>query len=114
MKNKSWVLYDKSHPKISQLVFQREIVETWLKKYGTAPKIGGRPSTSKFSLSGNRINDDVRYDATNHLVVQVPGGKRRRCAGEGCSSVGRTMCEKCDLGMCIQCFKIFHTKTFGL
>lgn len=106
----SWVLYKKNNP-ISQLDFRRALVKNYLSRYGIAPKTAGRPSTSKFSLSLNRISDEVRYDRTDHLLMSIPNKKRRRCAGEGCSTSTRTMCKKCDIGLCIECNIIFHTQT---
>lgn len=110
MINNAWQLHKKAGGKLNQLMFRREIATTYLKSYGIASNVGGRPSTSKSSLSMNRVSDNLRYDSTNHLVVEVPDKKRRRCAGEGCSSSVRTMCKKCSVGLCIPCFFIFHTK----
>lgn len=109
--NNAWILHKKKMPNISQLQFRREIVKTLLVKYGTTPKVGGRPSTSISSVSCNRISDDVRYDGINHLVIPTSEKKRKRCAGEGCNSSIRTMCLKCNVGLCIECFRIFHTIT---
>ncbi|VEN58331.1 unnamed protein product [Callosobruchus maculatus] len=67
---------------ISQLDFRRSIAQTYLKRYENVQRGGGRPSTSKFSLSLNRISDDPRYDGLNHLLVSIPDKKRRSCAGE--------------------------------
>lgn len=106
----SWILYRKNS-NISQLEFRRVIVKTYLTRFKNAPKGPGRPSTSKHSISLNRISDDIRYDRTNHLLMPIPNKKRRRCAGEGCSTSTRTMCQKCDLGLCIECNLIFHTNT---
>lgn len=111
--NNAWLLYRKSRDdSIPQIAFRREIVKIWLTRYGTPAKVGGRPSISISSLSGNRISDDIRYDGRNHYVIPTPEKRRRRCAGEGCCSSIRTMCEKCDVGLCIECFKIFHTQTY--
>lgn len=104
-------MFKKIKPNISQLQFRREIVKTLLVKYGTTPKIGGRPSASISSVSCNRISDDIRYDGINHLVIPTSDKKRKRCAGEGCASSIRTMCLKCNVGLCIDCFRIFHTIT---
>ncbi|KAJ8931528.1 hypothetical protein NQ314_015543 [Rhamnusium bicolor] len=65
--NKAWILRRKAMNKhIDRLSIRRELVNTYLKKYGVLPKVGGRPSTSKNSVSCNRISDDVRYDGMNH------------------------------------------------
>jgi len=46
----------------------------------------------------------------NHWVSEVPNKKIRRCAGDNCKSHVQTMHLKCDLGLCIPCFRIFHEK----
>ncbi len=106
----AWQLHRKSGGNLAQLDFRRSITQSYLKSHGIPPKGAGRPSTSLSSVSLNRVSDDLRYDSKNHLVISVPNKKRRRCAGEGCSSHIRTMCQKCDVGLCIECFVIFHTK----
>lgn len=108
--NNAWQLHKKFDGKMPQLQFRREIAQHYLRSFGIPAKPGGRPSTSKSSISLNRISDMIRYDQLNHLVDEVPDKKRRRCAGEGCCSSIRTMCKKCDVGLCIPCFAIFHTK----
>ncbi|KAJ8941966.1 hypothetical protein NQ314_010185 [Rhamnusium bicolor] len=106
----AWIIQRKSGKAISQLDFRREIVNVYLTRYGNAPKRAGRPSTSKNSITLNRISDDLRYDRQDHLLVEIPEKKKRRCAGEGCCSIIRTMCKKCNVGLCLPCNYIFHTK----
>lgn len=108
--NNSWILYKSSGRPITNLNFRREIVHTYLKRYGTSPKAAGRKAISKHSTSRKRVSDDIRYDKLEHYVIEVPNKKRKRCAGEKCHSVVRTQCEKCELGICIRCFKKFHKK----
>lgn len=108
--NNAWVLHKSSGRAITNLSFRRHIVQTYLKRYGTAPKGAGRKPISNQSVSRKRVSDDIRYDKLEHYVNYVPNKKRKRCAGEKCSSVVRTQCDKCDLGMCVVCFKTFHTK----
>lgn len=106
----AWTLYKKGGHKLTQLQFRREIVQVYLGRYGTERKGSGRPSIAISSVSLNRISDDLRYDQQNHLLSNTEGKKRRRCAGEGCSSSVRTMCTKCKVGLCIEYNVIFHTK----
>jgi hypothetical protein len=98
----AWILYKTSHKKdkMSQLELRRIIVTNYLLKYQDLPKTKGRPTV---------VNSDKRYDGTQHYVVNVPDGKRRRCSYENCNGKGRTMCNKCDKGLCISCFVPFHT-----
>lgn len=112
--NNSWIIYKKNNIGMSQLDFRRSIAQAYLKIYQNPPKSSGRISVSKSSISLNRISDDVRYDGKNHLLILIPDKKRRRCAGEGCSSSTRTMCKKCDVGICLECNVIFHTKTHSI
>lgn len=97
-------------PPLSQLEFRREIAQAYLSKFGSVPKGAGRPSTSRSSTSNNRVSDNLRYDRMDHLLTTIPNNKRRRCAGEGCTSSVRFMCLKCDVGLCLECNVKFHRK----
>ncbi|GBM13274.1 PiggyBac transposable element-derived protein 3 [Araneus ventricosus] len=55
-----------------------------------------------------QISEELRYDKINHLVKSTT--ERRRCAAINCTNRVRTMCVKCDVGLCIDCFMDFHTK----
>ncbi|KAL4126607.1 hypothetical protein QTP88_010819 [Uroleucon formosanum] len=67
--NNAWILQKKVKPNISQLQFRREIVRMLLTKYGTAPKVEGRPSTSISSLSCNRVSDDWVSSQLKEMIV---------------------------------------------
>ncbi|KAG5870133.1 hypothetical protein JTB14_014227 [Gonioctena quinquepunctata] len=84
----------RSKPPISQLNYRRQVVLHYLEKYETVSKGSGRPSSSKNSVTLNRVSDDIRYDQVDHLLVSTRDKKKKRCAGEGCSSSIRTMCSK--------------------
>lgn len=110
--NNAWqIRRNGGHPQ-AQLDFRRELVNYYITKYGVARKGAGRPISSKRSISDNRVSDDIRYDRMDHLVTSVPENKKRRCAGEGCSSIIRTMCKKCQVGLCVSCFSVFHSVTY--
>lgn len=107
----SWVLYNKSHTgKVSQLEFRRELANVYLTKYKVEPKGVGRPAVSVASASNNRISDDIRFDRTDHLVQRTEINRKRRCAKTACKSIVRTMCRKCDVALCIDCFSAFHSR----
>ncbi|KAG5884925.1 hypothetical protein JTB14_001883 [Gonioctena quinquepunctata] len=106
----AWNIY-RQHENIKKLVFRRQIVQKYLTKYAVPPKGAGKPATSRSSVSLNRVSDDLRYDGRNHFLVPNEG-RKRRCAGEECSSSVLTKCRKCDVGLCIECNEIFHTKLF--
>lgn len=95
-----------------QLDSRRELVTIYITRYGERSKGPGTPITSKCSIFDSRVCDDMRYDGMNHLVISTPEKKRRRCAEKGCTSVGRTMCKKCNVGLCIDCFSIVHSITY--
>lgn len=107
----AWQLHKKSGGGMAQLTFRREIATSYLRTFGVASKGPGRVAASKSSLSYNRVADGLRYDRLDHLLIPTPEKKRRRCAGEGCIASVRTMCKKCNVGLCIDCFAIFHTNT---
>lgn len=107
----SWLLYNKAKQvKISQLEFKREVATTYLRRYQVLPKGAGRPSASLASTSDSRISDFIRFDRTDHLIQQTENKKKRRCAQNNCKSIVRTMCSKCNVGLCIDCFIPFHHK----
>lgn len=102
----AWTTQRKTGLNKTKLEFRREIVQVYLTKFGVIPKGPGR-SLSLSSVPGHIR--DIRFDREDHLVVPVPN-KKRRCAAAFCKSVGRTMCKKCDVGLCIDCFYTFHKK----
>jgi hypothetical protein len=61
---------------LPQLEFRREIVNAYLQSYGTPPKGAGWSSTSKSSISFNRVADYVRYDRMDHLVEFISDKKK--------------------------------------
>lgn len=104
--NNAWIIYKKYIGNVSQLQFRRQIVLTYLQKYAIIPKGPGRPPSLK-SLHG-RVQEESRFDGLDHLVKKIPDGKRRRCAAQICSSSTRTICAKCNVGLCIDCFFLYH------
>lgn len=106
----AWVLMKQTGVAMPQLEFRRQIAQTYLTRFKAPPKGPGRPSISRGSAADSRVLDELRYDGLNHLVFPTVDSKRRRCAGHGCSSVGRTECRKCDVGLCVSCFAEFHKR----
>jgi len=101
----SWKLYVNSGHKVTQLKFRRSIVQEYLTRFKNAPKRKGRPSSTS-----SRVPEGIRFDGLDHHVIPTVDGKRKRCAGATCTSSVRTMCYKCDVGLCVDCFKTFHNK----
>lgn len=109
----SWILYNKANKtNMPQLDFRREVVDVYLHRYRSISKGSGRPSSSVHRSSDSRISDDIRYDGKDHLVRSIGEDKtkKKRCAYRSCKSIVRTMCNKCNVGLCINCFMPFHTK----
>ena len=76
---------------------------TYLKSFQNTPRGRGRKPSNLFGA------DNVRFDQKGHFVFPIPNNKRRRCMGEGCSSIVKTQCLKCDLGLCLFCFAPYPT-----
>lgn len=102
-----WLLHRKTGINMPQLHFRRYIVKCYLTSNAAVPRGPGRPAGNS---NQGRVLHDIRYDETNHLVAMVPQKKRRRCAAENCKGTPRTMCCKCDVGLCIECFVPYHRK----
>lgn len=106
----AWTCMRAAGADLTQLQFRREIVQTYLTRSANLPRGGGRVPSSRFSETGNRVSDTIRYDGVRHLLVETEEGVRRRCAYEQCSSRARTQCVKCDVGLCVSCNYAFHTQ----
>nr|CAH7726537.1 unnamed protein product [Callosobruchus chinensis] len=103
----AWILQKSDGRNMSQLEFRRQIAQCWLTRYKNMPKHCGRPQST--GQSSARILPAIRYDRLDHFVEYVPNGKRRRCAGDNHKgSAVRTQCQKCGLGLCVDCFSSFH------
>ncbi|XP_068223020.1 piggyBac transposable element-derived protein 2-like [Palaemon carinicauda] len=89
---------------IKQISFGRELATAYLYKYQVEPKALGK---RKLSFPGK---DKMRYDNTRHFPQSLQHHARRKCMCENCSSVVRTECCKCDVGLCIPCFAPYHTR----
>lgn len=98
-------LYVASNESIPLLDFQRKIARTYLKKESLSnPKTAGRPSSSVIRRS--RIPSDVRFDPVGHLLERTCEGKQRKCAL--CSTNVRKQCRKCNVGLHVDCFPLWH------
>lgn len=96
----AWRISRSCGSSLSQLQFRRDIAIYYLKEFGECPRGGGRPSNKS-----SKAMDAIRLDGKDHFVVP---SKRRRCAGMFCKKHPLTSCEKCDVGLCTQCFKAYH------
>ncbi|KAJ8950838.1 hypothetical protein NQ318_012704, partial [Aromia moschata] len=94
--------YNRCMVPLTKVQFRREISRVYLTKFCVAPKGAGKQTTARSSVTLNRVSDNLRYDRLDHLLTYIPNNKSRRCAGEGCITSTRTMCIKCDVGLCLQ------------
>lgn len=96
----AWRLAVKSGGKHSenQLEFRRAVAQALLQTHGTPMS---RPGMRRLQEV-----DAVSYDGRDHYIQ--PSGARRHCV-HGCGSRPTTECSKCDKGLCINCFKDYHT-----
>lgn len=100
--NNAWQL-QRGSKRFTQLEFKREIAIYYCKHYGQQPIHTG----PKRPRHEDDLAQNIRYDRTDHFVASCE--KRRRCAGDLCKSVGRTICTKCNVGLCVNCFAAYHT-----
>lgn len=107
----AWILDRKTNKSRHQLDFRRSIVLTYLQRFANSPKGAGRNKLAKDSSIGIKVPDEIRLDHRDHLVRFIPSDKRWRCAGINCSSITRTMCVKCSIGLRINCFVQLHSDT---
>lgn len=97
-----WQLHRVAHPEMPQLDFRREIALYYCGHYGVPPKSTGN---RKRKIESDDYSS-LRYDNLSHWPRR---SKRRRCALETCKSSMRTMCAKCNVGLCIDCFESYHS-----
>lgn len=98
----AWFLYNKGNP-VQQIDFPRYIVTIYVSKYDTIGKSAARPSSVLSSTTAYR---------RDHLLTYISNKKRMRCAHEDGNSGVRTICLKCDLGLCIYSNVAFHRKLY--
>ena len=99
----AWLLWRMRGDELSQKTLKREITTTYLKSFQNQRK---GPSRKPLNTLGA---DNPLFDQRGHLVISVPGNKRRRCIGKGCKSIMKTQCVKCDVSLCIFYFAPYHT-----
>lgn len=97
--NNALQLYKLKNGNIEHLSFRRSIAMAYLKRYGC------KPSRGKARQSA--IQAESRFDRTDHIVI--PQVKQTRCAH--CHEKTTTRCEKCNVGVHVKCFKVYHART---
>lgn len=57
-----------------------------------------------------KVTDEVRFDQIGHMITLIELNKRWKCRGKTCRANISTKCFKCDVGLCVKCFKDYHEK----
>ena len=102
-KNNAWQLSNTKGDGLTQFEFRRAVARNYLEKHGVAPK-----SVDRFPSNPNM---PLRYDEMRHLIAVIPNNKRLRCKNFGCSRIISTMCLRCNVRVCVQCFASYHTRS---
>ena len=89
--------------KMDLLAFRTYVTTTYLQSYAVPPSPGVKRKTTK---QANQTTDAVRYDGLNHWIERTTS--RLVCAV--CKSRPITRCEKCKVGLCLECFKSYHIR----
>lgn len=97
--NNAWQLHRicAGDNQLDLLNFRRRVARFYLESFGKHREPGQR---------GRQPHGipQARFDGMNHWVI--PQEKQTRCAQ--CHSKSTTRCEKCDVGLHVKCFKVFH------
>lgn len=101
----AWQLHRIEKSNMNQLEFRRQIAVYYCKRFGENKDVKGLGANRK-RIHEDTVQNTLRYDGIDHLVEPIE--KKRRCAGDTCKSIGRTVCGKCDVGLCIKCFASYH------
>lgn len=99
----SWLLARKAGVNQTQLDFRRSLA-LFLAK--TCADEARSDQSVRRMLRHGVPKAEIRYDGWNHYVEVCD---RRRCAHEECKSQARSQCGKCNVGLCVGCFKSYHT-----
>lgn len=101
------ILYTLAGNKIPLLDFRRIITRTYLSISSVSnPRNAGRPSLTKPNFK--RVLETVRFDPVGHFIQRTIDGKQRKCGI--CKSNARKQCSKCNVGLHVECFEIWHTR----
>nr|CAH7713553.1 unnamed protein product [Callosobruchus chinensis] len=92
----AWHIHKKRGNAVDQLAFGRSIAMTILEQ---------NKKEYAFQKGRPRQMLELRYDRMDHLVV--PQEKQTRCAQ--CHTKTTTRCRKCDIGVHVKCFVLYHT-----
>ncbi|XP_026682857.1 piggyBac transposable element-derived protein 3-like [Diaphorina citri] len=95
----AWQLYRLDGGKMDHLGFRRRLVCNILETHG-----------KKTTKTNNRLSKnfkvDSRFDNIGQLVI--PQEKQTRCGQ--CHQKCTSRCKKCDIGLHVKCFELYHTR----
>jgi hypothetical protein len=91
---------------LSYLEFIRRITLSYVKRRVDAPS--PRILTKALWKGDNRVPPEVRLESRTNTHWPVTT-KQRRCAMKTCKSKSAYKCERCDVALCVLCFKAYHT-----
>jgi len=105
----AWQLYREStegkEMPLDLLKFRRNIVLTYLQKYGVEPTTSGRPAeSSSHKTFSKKVLRGIRFDSKSHYLVAA--SKQNRCAN--CKKNTKKKCAKCNINLHESCFPHFH------
>ena len=90
---------------LSYVQFIRRITTAYVKKRIDVPSVN---ILRRAVWKGNdRVPPEVRLDCKTNTHWPVRS-KQRRCAVKGCKSKSNYKCERCDVALCVVCFKGYH------
>ena len=109
---------------IDLLSFREHVAEELCKVETNRKRPVGRPtfqSLLNYSSVPNKktkpavlSNHECRYDSFDHWSQPNDLAIPQQCKMEGCKGKSRTLCEKCNVYLCLtkdrNCFKDFHSK----
>ena len=94
----AWQLHRVHKGELDHLAFRRRVATAILETNVRPRKGTGRPSKAE--------HVDSRFDRLDHLVE--PQDVQTRC--RQCHQKCTTRCSKCDVGVHVKCFRLYHTK----
>lgn len=93
----SWQLHRQRGGELDQLKFRRRLATILL--------IQNKKETHAKGHMSRDEGIDIRFDGRDHLVI--PQNKQTRCAF--CHDRTTTRCNKCNKGLHVKCFVVYHT-----
>lgn len=97
----AWLLYRYNGGKHDLLYFRRRIAIAIIE----SNKSRSKPGPSRQSS----LTMDSRYDDKGHYIIKQPDNKRTRCGH--CHRQCPARCMKCNVGLHVECFLPYHTKS---